>query len=43
MSGSAVVALTLVLPFLGALLIGLLGRAIALRDGIVLLVPLALP
>ena len=42
MSGSTVIALMLALPFLGALLISLLGRATELRDGVVLLVPLAL-
>jgi len=41
-SGSTLIALALLLPFLGALLIALLGRAVALRDGVVLLVPLVL-
>jgi len=39
---SSLVALALALPFLGALLIALLGRAQPLRDGLVLGVPLAL-
>jgi len=39
---SSIIALALGLPFLGALLIGLVGRFSWLRDGIVLLVPLAL-
>ncbi len=42
MSGPTLIALMLSLPFLGALLISLSGRAVAVRDGIVLLVPLVL-
>ena len=42
MSGSSLIAVALILPFVGALLVALAGRAAVLRDALVMIVPLAL-